>query len=184
MLKKYVLYAKRFIVPKLHDINKEKINQFYTEIRKISENSGGILITTRHLESILRISEAHARIHLRENVISEDVDLAIGVMLESFIQSQKYSVAKAIQKRFSRYLVMNRDQDQLLSNILSKLMEEKLRIAEGIGRREDEVFVTHENFENEAKAYNMKINEFLHSELFKRNYIYEEKKIKKRNQIN
>ena len=51
----------------------------------------------RHIESIIRMSEAHARMHLREIVRDEDVNVAISVMLEGFIQSQKFSVAKSIR---------------------------------------------------------------------------------------
>lgn len=39
----------------------------------------------RHIESIIRMSEANARMHLREIVRDEDVNLAISVMLEGFI---------------------------------------------------------------------------------------------------
>lgn len=52
----------------------------------------------RHIESIVRMAEAHARMHLRDSVRSDDVDLAIRVMLESFISSQKFSVTKQLKK--------------------------------------------------------------------------------------
>lgn len=57
----------------------------------------GLSIAVRHIESIIRMSEAHARMHLRELVRDEDVNVAISVMLEGFIQSQKFSVAKSIR---------------------------------------------------------------------------------------
>lgn len=44
------------------------------------------------------MSEAHARIHLRQHVIQEDVDMAIRVLLDSFISTQKFGVQKALQK--------------------------------------------------------------------------------------
>ncbi len=52
----------------------------------------------RHIESIIRIAEAHARMHLREYVHSDDVDMAIRVMLESFIDTQKYAVMRNMRK--------------------------------------------------------------------------------------
>ena len=39
----------------------------------------GMPIAVRHLESMIRISEAHARMHLREYVSADDVDMAIKV---------------------------------------------------------------------------------------------------------
>jgi len=46
---------------------------------------GGIQIAVRHIESVIRMSEAYARIHLREYVKAEDIDNAIEMLLESFL---------------------------------------------------------------------------------------------------
>ena len=62
------------------------------------QRTGSIPITVRHIESIIRIAEAHARMHLREYVHNDDVDMAIRVMLESFIDTQKYSVMRNMRK--------------------------------------------------------------------------------------
>jgi DNA replication licensing factor MCM2 len=58
----------------------------------------GVPIAIRHIESMIRMAEAHARMHLRSFVIEDDVDMAIRVMLESFISTQKFGVQKALQK--------------------------------------------------------------------------------------
>lgn len=47
---------------------------------------------------MIRMAEAHARLHLREAVNQDDVNMAIRVMLESFISTQKYSILKAMTK--------------------------------------------------------------------------------------
>lgn len=125
-LKKYILYARTFIKPKLSEINKEKITKFYTELRKESMTSGGINIAVRHIESIIRMSEANARMHLREYVNNDDVDLSISVMLQSFIQSQKYSVSRIIAKKFHHYIKFREENYILLKQILDKLLREKV----------------------------------------------------------
>lgn len=51
----------------------------------------------RHLESILRIAEASARMHLRSYVREDDVNRAISVIVGSFIQAQKLSTAKFLR---------------------------------------------------------------------------------------
>lgn len=43
-------------------------------------------VAVRHLESMVRMSEAHARMHLRDKVVPADIDVAIRLMLESFVQ--------------------------------------------------------------------------------------------------
>lgn len=47
---------------------------------------------------MIRMSEAHAKMHLRQHVTQEDVDMAIRVLLDSFISTQKFGVQKALQK--------------------------------------------------------------------------------------
>ena len=63
-----------------------------------TQRTGSIPITVRHIESLIRIAEAHAKIHLRDYVVDEDVNMAIRVMLESFIDTQKYAVMKTMRK--------------------------------------------------------------------------------------
>ncbi len=85
MLKKYMIYSRRFVKPKLNEIDIEKVTNFYKDIRKESLAVGGIPIAVRHIESVLRMSEAHAKMHLRDYVRSDDIDFAIEMMLESFL---------------------------------------------------------------------------------------------------
>jgi DNA replication licensing factor MCM2 len=73
------------------------------------------------------MAEAHARMHLRDNVRDDDVDVAISVLLESFIQTQKVSVAKLIRKKFSTYLTFKDENTFLVLNLLNKLIREKIQ---------------------------------------------------------
>ena len=42
--------------------------------------------------------------HLRAYVIEDDVNLAMRVVLESFIETQKFTIARQMRKTFSKYL--------------------------------------------------------------------------------
>merc|ERR1719410_233308 len=76
-LKKYILFCKQTCHPKLDNIDRDKIAEFYCELRQQSmNNQGGIPIAVRHIESNLRLAEARAKLHLREYVRSDDVDMA------------------------------------------------------------------------------------------------------------
>lgn len=63
-------------------------------------------IAVRHIESMIRMSEAHAKMHLRQHVTQEDVDMAIRVLLDSFISTQKFGVQKALQKVLKEILCL------------------------------------------------------------------------------
>jgi hypothetical protein len=60
--------------------------QVYTELRKEAGMTHAMPVAVRHLESMIRMSEAHARMHLRDTVEPQDIDIAIRLMLESFVQ--------------------------------------------------------------------------------------------------
>ena len=124
LLKEYIIYAREKFHPKLHQMDQEKVAKMYSDLRRESMQTSSIPITVRHIESMIRIAESHAKMHLREWVSEDDVNMAIRVMLESFIDTQKYSVMKTMKKTFSRYLSYKRDNNELLLFILRNLASE------------------------------------------------------------
>lgn len=55
-----------------------QVARLYSDLRRESAASGGVPIAVRHIESVMRMAEARARMHLRESVREDDVDVAIG----------------------------------------------------------------------------------------------------------
>lgn len=103
ILRKYILYAREHIRPKLHEMDQDKISRLYSEMRRESIATGSFPITVRHLESIIRLSEAFAKMRLSEYVQPRDMDLAIRVSIESFVGAQKVSVKKSLARAFAKY---------------------------------------------------------------------------------
>lgn len=91
VLKKYIRFAKKQFKPEITNIDTDRVVDTYAEVRRLSDQSGGIPIAVRHIESIIRISEAHAKAHLRNMVTDEDMRFGIRMLLESFICSQKHA---------------------------------------------------------------------------------------------
>ncbi|CAB4276419.1 unnamed protein product [Prunus armeniaca] len=82
-LKKYIHYAKHRIQPDLTDEASEQIATAYAELRNAGSNAktGGTLpITARTLETIIRLSTAHAKLKLSRKVSKSDVDAALQVL--------------------------------------------------------------------------------------------------------
>ncbi|CAL5322485.1 unnamed protein product [Camellia sinensis] len=92
LLKKYLTFSKLNVFPSLHDADLNKLTQVYVELRRESSHGQGAPIAVRHIESMIGMSEAHARIHLRQHFTPVDVDMAIRVLLDSFISTQKFGV--------------------------------------------------------------------------------------------
>ncbi|GJP48188.1 hypothetical protein CLOM_g7462 [Closterium sp. NIES-68] len=128
ILRKYVTYARQNVFPRMHDADSDKIALVYADLRRQSLQGQGVPIAVRHVESMIRMSEAHARMHLRPFVTDDDVDTAIRVLLESFISTQKYGVQRALEKSFSRYMSHRRDLHQLLLHLLRQQLREALRL--------------------------------------------------------
>ncbi|MED6192330.1 hypothetical protein PIB30_009139 [Stylosanthes scabra] len=82
-LKKYIHYAKHRIQPELSDEASDQIATAYAELRSANSNAktGGTLpITARTLETIIRLSTAHAKLKLSRKVEKSDVDAALKVL--------------------------------------------------------------------------------------------------------
>ncbi|KAL1954122.1 hypothetical protein VTO42DRAFT_1746 [Malbranchea cinnamomea] len=105
LLRKYIVYARRECRPKLYQIDQNKVADVFADMRRESLATGAYPITVRHLESIMRLAEAFAKMRLAEYCSAQDIDRAIAVTVESFISSQKVSCKKALNRAFAKYLL-------------------------------------------------------------------------------
>uniref|UniRef100_A0A6I8PI15 DNA replication licensing factor MCM2 n=1 Tax=Ornithorhynchus anatinus TaxID=9258 RepID=A0A6I8PI15_ORNAN len=171
VLKKYIIYAKEKVHPKLNQMDQDKVAKMYSDLRKESMATGSIPITVRHIESMIRMAEAHARIHLRDYVVEDDVNMAIRVMLESFIDTQKFSVMRSMRKTFARYLAFRRDNNELLLFILKQLVAEQVMYQRNrYGAQQDTIEVPEKDLVDKARQINIhNLSAFYDSELFRMN---------------
>lgn len=174
-LKIYVAYARRHFRPKIHDQFKSKIQRFYQMLRKESKSTEGTSIVIRHLESLIRLCMASAKMHLRNRVNHDDVNLAILVILESFIQSQKASAQKVLRRKFKDYLFDRKNIYALMRQELDKLFKhkEQIRIAfrSDAGIPESFFQVTVEEFKAEMSKRSIhQVENFFKSKNFKGSY--------------
>jgi DNA replication licensing factor MCM2 len=125
LLRKYIDYARRNVKPKVDNIDFQKLADFYQELRQESFRSGCAPMTARHVDSIVRMAEAFARMELRPHVTSRDLDNAIGMALESFIQSQKHQVAEELRKKYRKYVAT--PLSDLFMRIMDRLFQAKVQ---------------------------------------------------------
>ncbi len=89
-LTKYIKYARKNYFPKLSEEAKERIKQFYLDLRGQYKKEDAIVsILARNLEALVRMSEAYAKMALRDKVLKEDVDEIIK-LFKRFLKDTGY----------------------------------------------------------------------------------------------
>ncbi|CAL2033996.1 unnamed protein product [Caenorhabditis brenneri] len=176
LLHKYIIYAREKCHPTLGPQHSEKFSSIFAMMRKESMATGSVAITVRHVESMIRLSEAHAKLHLRTYVNDDDCSAATRIMLESFVNTQKASIMRQMKKTFSRYLTENRSANELLLFILKQLVRQQLHYASARNHGEAVQSVTVAESEFVEKAQQLRIENvkpFYTAEIFaSNNFIY------------
>lgn len=181
LLKKYIVYSKQHAHPKLQNMDQDKVAKMYSQLRQESLTTGSLPITVRHIESMIRMAEASARMHLRDYVQEDDVNMAIRMMLESFVETQKYSVMKTMRQTFQKYLSFKKDHSELLYYILRQMTQEQLAFMRGLlGTAQDitTIEISEKDFMDKARQIDIHdVKPFYESRIFKANhYSYNVKK--------
>ncbi|SCZ94399.1 BZ3500_MvSof-1268-A1-R1_Chr12-2g03873 [Microbotryum saponariae] len=171
LLRKYIQYARDRIKPQLHMMDQDKISKLYSELRRESLSTGSYPITVRHLESMIRMAEASAKMHLREYVRSDDIDLAIQVMVGSFVSAQKSSIKRQLERGFRKYLRVATDHEEVLAFLLGQLIKDRVRyLTVRNGQAPASVVIKVADFETRAKELEIyDIEAFTKSALFRTN---------------
>ncbi|KAJ2726445.1 MCM DNA helicase complex subunit [Coemansia sp. Benny D115] len=103
-LTRYIAYARRHVRPKISDDARDALVQAYVDLRRMGRDSaatntttgavqagsapvGRVTATARQLESMVRMSEAHAKMRLAEFVEPSDVHEAARLMREALRES-------------------------------------------------------------------------------------------------
>jgi len=82
-IRKFVAYARRNVHPRLTREAAELLRDYYVKLRSKAKREGGyfkIPITPRQLEALIRLTTAHARLHLRDTATVEDAKAAIEIL--------------------------------------------------------------------------------------------------------
>lgn len=181
LLRKYIIYAREKCHPTLPAQHSEKFSSIFAMMRKESMATGSVAITVRHVESMIRLSEAHAKLHLRSYVNDDDCSAATRIMLESFVNTQKASIMRQMKKTFSRYLTENRSANELLLFVLKQLIRQQMHYATARAGGDSvlqSVTVSESEFIEKAQQLRIEnVKPFYTSEVFaSNNFIYDPSK--------
>ncbi|CAB4252436.1 similar to Saccharomyces cerevisiae YPR019W MCM4 Essential helicase component of heterohexameric MCM2-7 complexes which bind pre- replication complexes on DNA and melt DNA prior to replication [Maudiozyma barnettii] len=143
----YINYAKEHIHPVITNTAKTELVRAYVGMRKMGDDSRSdekrITATTRQLESMIRLSEAHAKMRLSETVELEDVHEAVrliktaikdyatdpktGKIDMNLVQTGKSVIQRKLQEDLTREIVKiltEHTSDSMSFNELNKQINE------------------------------------------------------------
>lgn len=76
ILRDYIAFAKEHIHPTLNEESQQRLIQAYVDMRRVGSGRGQITAYPRQLESLIRLSEAHAKMRFSNVVEIKDVEEA------------------------------------------------------------------------------------------------------------
>ena len=78
LFRKYIAYAKRECFPSMSEGARERIKEFYVDLRaKGTDEDAPVPITARKLEALVRLAEASARVRLSDTVTEADAERVV-----------------------------------------------------------------------------------------------------------
>ena len=80
LIRKYLIYARQNIFPKLTDSAVEELKNYFIKMRSSSGDMRSVPISARQLEGLIRLSEAYAKLRLKNKVSKKDAQKAIGIL--------------------------------------------------------------------------------------------------------
>lgn len=123
LLKKYIKYARRNYQPLLTDEAKERIKEYYLDLRgKYDSEDAIVSILARNLDALVRLSEAYAKMALQDKVLKDDVEEIIK-LFRRYLEDTGYDEATG-KIDMDRILVgQSRSSITKLDKLLNRLKE-------------------------------------------------------------
>jgi len=137
LLRKYISYAKN-VKPTLSEGALQRLKEFYLEMRAVTEKVEGspIAITARQLESLVRLTEARARIALRKEVVVEDAEAAIAIMNKSL---EEVGIDMSTQMRDIDIIMVGKPKS--MQDKLRRILDEIVAMSKETGMAEKKFLV-------------------------------------------
>lgn len=126
LLKKYIKYARsRHRLEVKNDI-RNIVTKAYLKMRSISSAISSTLITTRCVQSILRLAKAITRLHLRTRVTIDDAANAVKIVIDSFISTLRIELQERVKEDLKDFLLIDTLRIQTALNALQEMVAIKV----------------------------------------------------------
>ncbi|KAL0205056.1 hypothetical protein P9112_000363 [Eukaryota sp. TZLM1-RC] len=127
VLSKYIAYVRSTMSPKLTDESAALLTEHYLDMRVAGNNNRTVTATPRQLESLIRISEAYAKIRMSDTVDPKDVSRALELVQNALKQSATNPKTGLIDldKILTGKSAQDREFDRDLEDKIKELLNER-----------------------------------------------------------
>eukprot|EP01135_Chromosphaera_perkinsii_P002385 Nk52_evm39s222 gene=Nk52_evmTU39s222 len=178
LLRKYISYARAYVNPVLSPEAINVLQNFYMKLRESHMSADSTPITTRQLESLIRIAESRARIELRDFVTEQDAVDVVEIMKCSlydsfsdecgnidFTRSQNGSGTSKKKKNKQFISLLGRVAAQACSSLFSVDQMKRIASEAGMNTNGFEEFIASLNdqgylLKKGARVYKLQTSEF------------------------
>lgn len=87
LFRKYVMYARKYVQSRITPQAASVLQKFYLYLRRQHQSNDCTPITTRQLESLIRLTEARAKLELREEATEKDAQEVVEIMKYSMVDT-------------------------------------------------------------------------------------------------
>ena len=131
-IRKYIAYAKKYVFPELTEEASKKIKEYYVKTRTSSNEK--LPLTPRYLETLIRLSEASARVRLSQKIEIVDVENAIDILEYSLWSSALDKETNMIDTDIISSGIPRTKRDKL--KLILKIIEDETKINGGIYKQD------------------------------------------------
>ena len=130
VVRDYLAFAKEHVHPILNEESQQRLIQAYVDMRRVGRGRGQITAYPRQLESLIRLSEAHAKVRLSSIVEPQDVEEAWRLHREALKQSAIDPLSGKIDISILTTGIssVSRKRKKELCDVIQKLIEKKDKI--------------------------------------------------------
>lgn len=126
-LRRYIEYARKYVRPQLTKPAAKVLQKMYLTMRSQSVLGKSIPVTTRNLESLIRLAQARARAELRELVTEQDAQDVVDLLHESLLDAFTNESGALGGDLFSKSGKMGGTQKQVKALVNALKQEAQLR---------------------------------------------------------
>ncbi|XP_044744963.1 DNA helicase MCM8-like [Coccinella septempunctata] len=159
LFRKYIAYAQKYVNPVLSDGAKEVIKEFYLSLRKRFQTGESTPVTTRQLQSLIRLTQARAKLELREEATTQDAEDIVEIMKRSLsdIFTDETGLLNTTRSQNSTGMSSRNKALRLLTGLqqLSKTTSKSLFTTREIQELGEKISIPSEKFHNLLQTLNI-----------------------------